>query len=83
MSLDIDIPMIAVVRGCSREVRKVEESYRKRISKKKRTMMMQSKNVPSNGRIEGKTKKRIRRYSLLCSLEGAWREKERFVLKKG
>ena len=25
--------------------------------KKKRTMMIQSKNVPSNGRIEGKTKK--------------------------
>jgi len=58
MSLDIDIPMIAVVRACSREFREVEESYRKRISKKKkRTMMIQSKNVPSNGRIEGKTKK--------------------------
>jgi len=35
MSLDIDIPMIAVVRACSREFREVEESYRKRISKKK------------------------------------------------
>lgn len=32
MSLDIDIPMIAVVRACSREFREVEESYRKRIS---------------------------------------------------
>jgi len=30
MSFDIDKPMIAVVRACSREFREVEESYRKK-----------------------------------------------------